>query len=246
MRRINHRILIALFCLICSISPAFSAKNYFDIRIGYGTHSTEVSNTKHLYIAPNLDLNLGFKTGPYLSHINLSYWSADTNATHLINGTVTNTRLSNRIFYARAWSFSFTEYVPFTFFKRLDVMPGVDVKFAHYNDISAGSEFLSPSTDYMYMFLRLALRAEYTYNQFSGGFEFKYPILSLLTDKLWEENRNENMFHIFGTFHYSDFYARIGYDRSSLTYSNRVTNGAGWPYRYRIQNSLYLAVGIEF
>jgi len=252
LRHTNLKNILITLLFLCAIAAPLSANGFFDIRAGYSTHTVKLSNTlkqsnvTHLYIAPSVDINIGYKSDIFLSIFNLSLWVADTNSKHFINGTITNTELTNRLFYARAWSFSFTEYVPITIKDRIRVMPGIDVKFAHYNDISAGTEFTEPTTDYMYTFLRLALRTDMKISDFKVGLEYKYPLLGKLTDKLWNENRSETYFHAFGEYHYSNFYARIGYDRSGFTYSNKVTTGEGWPYKYRVLNTIYLAVGGSF
>lgn len=187
------------------------------------------------------------------SVFSFSFFGATTNAKQKItfdDGTVlqTNSKPTNRYFVARAFSIEFGEYFPFSFLgDKLKISPGIDIKFAHYNDVSAMGEFTKPTKDYMYTFLRLALKAEFKFTHWGLGTEYRYPLLGSLTDKLLKENRYETYLNIYGRYDYTEtLYLKFGYDYSKLTYHNTLLNSVGQSYSYRSRGTLYLTLGFNF
>jgi hypothetical protein len=253
LQRYNLKSLFLILALIlvfsCSalLSASTEKKGFLELRGGLANYSAQVTNRTFGFNFPSVDLTIGGKIGYMQSIFNIGFFGATTNSIQTINGNTTNSGETNRLFIARAFSLEFTEYFPITLLgEKFTLSPGIDIKFAHYNDVSAEKEFSNPTKDYMYTFLRLALKAEARFSSISIGAEYRYPILGNLTDKILKENRFETYLNIYARYDYSELYAKFGFDYSKLTYSNPLLNSAGQSYRFRSLGTLYISLGVKF
>jgi hypothetical protein len=239
------------FCF--TLAQDLRASGFLELQAGGGIWASEINRAPvrplvYTFLAPDFGLSIGWNTGFWNSELRIGAYFATTNNTVMTNGeNIPETENTNRNLITRNVTIQFSEYYKFSFFNGvIDLSPGLDVKFAYYDDISSGTEYTNSTTDYMHAFLKVGLKLDVNINHLTVSASYKYPLLGALTDRIMHENRWEDDIAFSLTYYMDRFYFKAGYNRYSLIYANPVLTGSGYRYPSRTMNSIFGAIGIRF
>jgi hypothetical protein len=220
-----------------------------ELRGGFAGLDTRMKNgdTHFLFPAGSVDV-IGTWSAKFLeSRFRFNLTLADTNTIYFRNGTETNSPYTNKILRARNYSISFREGWPFRFLNnRFHIVPSVELKIAHYTDLSAASEFVDRTTDWMFSFLNLGLELRWEDEWYALRCSYHYPLFGVLTDNWLKENRNEDEFEISGRLKYKNGWLALGFDAFTLRYSQDTRNGDGIAYDTKNHSMGFIAIGYSF
>ena len=251
---LERTFLAALFAASLVLPGSLRAEGYLELRFGPGFWSSTVTTTSntsdnYLFLGGTPALSVGWITEDGLeSVLSLEGQFFTTNNGFRKNGRfITSAPYSNERFIVKNFGISLCEYWNIDLFKGfLTLSPCLDAKFAWYSDISGGSEFTNATTDYWVSAFRLGLRAQVHLNKVTLSLSYKYPLFGLLTDRIWNENRQEDDLLFTVSYALDRWYVKAGFNRYQLTYANPVLTGNRETYANRVMVNIFAGIGFTF
>jgi len=248
LRHIHLKLyLLLIFCLFIR-TEVYGIS--LEVRPGVAFLQTKMENEDVHSFFPVFcgDLILTWPAGPMESRLRINVSLGTTNTTYLFNNTISNSPyLADSKLLVRNYFLSFRESLPFHFFKkRLFISPHTELKIAHYTDLSAASEFINRTTDWIFSFLNIGLELSYREKSYEIRSSYNFPLFGYLTDKLLKENRCEDEFELSFRLKNKNGWISIGYNGFTLRYSVITKNGDGIPYHSKSHAMLFASIGINF
>lgn len=255
MSRSTVRNLLAAFVAVGTF-PSLGAEGlairapYLELRGGAAVLSTTMKNRdSHVLMpVPTFDLITGWEAGWLETRVRINVTLADTNTAYIRNGIVTNSPYYPRAqLLARNYFLSVRESVPIRpFHGPFSLLPSLELKMAHYNDLSAASEFTNRTTDWLFSFLNAGLELRFDTSRLGVYASYHYPLFGVLTDAWLREERQEDEFEVSGRLKWRNGWLSVGYNGFTLRYVQDTRNGAGVLYDRKTHAAVFASLGWRF